>query len=54
MDWRVRMNDTPFGKNTRQQFRPMNVLNFSASGRDSQTIPASAIWRGFTCPFPGR
>lgn len=39
MDWRVRMNDTPFGKNTRQQFRPMNVLNFSASGRDSQTIP---------------
>src|SRR6476646_6715589 len=39
MQWQMMMADTDFGKHSRQNFRPMNGLDFTASGRTSQPIP---------------
>lgn len=39
MDWRLTMAETPFGQNTRQNFRDMNAFTFVASGREQEAIP---------------
>lgn len=38
-DYRSWMNETAFGKNTRQNMRNMNGFTFTAAGRESQAIP---------------
>lgn len=39
MNWQLKIQETPFGQNTRQFFLPMNNLTFSAGGREQQPIP---------------
>lgn len=39
MNWQLKMAETPFGQNTRQNMRPMNSLTFTGGGRESQPIP---------------
>lgn len=38
-DWRMLMNETPFGKNTRQNFRPTNTFDYASGGRSSLALP---------------
>jgi hypothetical protein len=39
VDWRLAMAETPFGQNTRQNFRDMNSITYVTSGRDTEPIP---------------
>lgn len=52
-DYRAWMNETPFGKNTRQNFRNMNTFTYATGGRETQPIPRTGYLARIHWHFDG-